>query len=115
MLSYTAIRKKLEENYTHVTFVRHCSITDTTVWYIYETMKEIRVPDTSKLEEILPRLEAQIVFDNLKVINPRALEKVAKFERAMTLGVVPCNHRIYKRYTLAQLTILCQKAKKPIK
>lgn len=110
MLSYTAIRKKLEENYSHVTFVRHCSISNTTIWYIYESMKEVHVSDFSKLEEILPKLETQFVIDSLKVINPRVREKVAVFQRAMELGAVPCNHRLYKRYTLPQLTILCQNA-----
>ena len=94
-MKHEQIRAKLEENYTHVTFVK--SEEHATIWYVNEEMETIKVYNEWKLENILFNIIIHEIQHQLT--GKPNLDKIEAFYKAMKLGVIAIKSSNYFKYS----------------
>ena len=100
----TATRFKLEERFTHVTFLRTNPQNGYTYWTVTEQNgKELQIA-------ISPAYEIDYIFAEIEVrrIKPKKNKRLSDsklkiFYECMVLGVIATDHRIYRKWTERQL------------
>ena len=100
-LTHEQVRSVLEENYTHVTFVK--SLNHATLWTVGDDMRRVIVENALKPDEIL----ADIVTTEVQRVKRRINgDKLHAFYNAMICGAIPYDAKLYDRYTTKQLNEL---------
>lgn len=100
----TATRFKLEERFTHVTFIRTNEMNGYTEWIVTESNgKELKV-------NVSPAWEIENLFAEVELrrIKPKKMKRLSEsklkvFYECMSLGVIATDHRIYRKWTENQL------------
>lgn len=100
----TATRFKLEERFTHVTFIRTNEMNGYTEWIVTESNgKELKVNVSPAWE--IENLFVEIEFRRIKPRKNKRLSesKLKVFYECMSKGIIASDHRIYRKWTEKQL------------
>ena len=95
-----AIREKLEEKFTHVTFLKTNKYGEL-CWTVGENMEQIFVKEDTNPEDALANVELNRLKSGRK--GRLSSEKVWFFYECMKSGKIPCDYNEYRKYTEAQV------------
>lgn len=105
--THQQIRTKLEEQNTHVTFIR--SVRSGTIWTVGEEMNEIFIGDHEKLEDLHINQVLRTIRQGAKGnLNG---DKFQNFFLALRFGAIQLDANLYHKYTSNQLYDLYRQAK----
>lgn len=102
MANNEAIRTKLEEKYTHVTFVK----TDKygiQLWLVNDNMEKIYVDPDWPIDDLFPHVEIKKITRNHARMDSK---KIEIFLDCMKQGKIATEAALYKKYTVNQLKAL---------
>ncbi len=107
------VRLKLEEKYTHVTFVKtekHPVYGERIYWTVGEDMTSLITEDHYKVDELFAEIELKKL--KLSTRGNLSSEKVWLFFHLMADGKLDCDWKLYKKYTEKQLEEMYRRDKK---